>query len=171
MIISQIARRRNVKAGINANGSWKTSCQCCLLGEAADVPALFLTRERELGDPRLTELQDGLPSGPCTALRGLTGVWSITGTLQSHYFVCTGVKHLAQLWVCTAHSQLQHFHLSCWISCSWLDLVQCKQKYSQFLQTFCCIQVNKNQVHSWLLVEWSSQTPISSSDVTGGGEI
>lgn len=56
----------------------KQAVRCCLLGEAADVAAPFLTRERELGDARLTELQDGLPSGPAQPFGGLTGIWSIT---------------------------------------------------------------------------------------------
>lgn len=78
-------------------GPEKQALEYCLLGEAADVAALLLTQEEELGDPRLSELQDHLPSGPCTALRGFC---SLTTLYRSRAFGTA----------CTAHSQLQHFH-------------------------------------------------------------
>lgn len=117
-------------------GPEKQAVKYYLLGEAADVAALFLTREKELWDPRLTEPQDRLPSGPCTALLGSHG------NLE-HYrdfaisLLCTGVKYLAQV-ALGIHSTLPAaaLYLSCWISWSWLDLVKYKQKYSQFLQIF-----------------------------------
>lgn len=74
-------------------GPGKQAVEYCLLGEAADVAALFLTWEKELGDPGLTELQDHLPSGG--ALRG-------SHRNLEHYrdfavsLLCTGVEHLAQ---------------------------------------------------------------------------
>lgn len=61
---------------------------------------LSLTREKELGDPRLTEPQDGLPSGPCTALLGShRNLEQYRGFSLS--LLCTGVKHLAEAVVST----------------------------------------------------------------------
>lgn len=75
-------------------GPEKQAVKCYLLGEAADVAALFLTWEKELGDPRLTEPLAGLPSGPFTAFWGLTEIWSVTGIFQSHYFIQeSGIWH------------------------------------------------------------------------------
>lgn len=68
-------------------GHEKTSCQV-ILGEAADVAALFLTWEKEFGDPRLTEFRD--------LFWDLTEMCSITGIFHSHFFV-----HLAQTLVST----------------------------------------------------------------------
>lgn len=65
-------------------GPEKQTLQYCLLGEAADAAALLLTREEELGDPRLSSR---FTSGPAQPFWGLTGIWNITGILQSHCFV------------------------------------------------------------------------------------
>uniref|UniRef100_A0A8C0VGU1 Uncharacterized protein n=1 Tax=Cyanistes caeruleus TaxID=156563 RepID=A0A8C0VGU1_CYACU len=80
-----------------------TSVKYYLLGEAADVAALFLTQEKELRDPKLT-------SGPCTALLGShRNVEHYRGFEDS--LLCIGVKHLAQAVVGT-HSTLPAATLS-----------------------------------------------------------
>lgn len=63
-------------------GPEKQAVKYYLLGEAADVAALFLIQEKEVGDPRMAS-----PQGSAQLFWGLTEMWSVTEIFQSHSFV------------------------------------------------------------------------------------